>query len=128
MSTLKDAVDDLFNNRRLPAHEAVDRHFAPAFRQRVDGSWVDRAGFLARVVRLREAVERAEVTVLDEFADGSGYAERHVVELVDRDGGRTVQEVYVFARRDPDGRFVRIEETAVTLPSGPADRGPTDPR
>ena len=48
MTTLKAAVDDLFNNRRLPAPEAVDRHFAPAFRQRVDGSWVDRSPTGAR--------------------------------------------------------------------------------
>ncbi|MCQ4206929.1 nuclear transport factor 2 family protein [Streptomyces longispororuber] len=118
MTTLKDAIDDLFNNRRLAADEAVDRHFAPAFRQRVNGTWDDRSGFLARVVQLRESVEHVTVTVLDELTDGNSYAERHIVELVQRDGERAGQEVYVFAERDPDGRFVRIEETALALDSG----------
>jgi hypothetical protein len=128
MTTVKDAIDDLFNHQHLSADEAVDRHFAPAFRQRVDGSWDDRSGFLARVVQLRKAVEHAAVTVLDELTDGAGYAERHIVELVQRDGGRTVQEVYVFAERDSDGRFVRIEETAVPLASDRAARDPIDAR
>jgi hypothetical protein len=123
MTTLKDAIDDLFNNRRLPADEAVDRHFAPAFRQRVNGRWDDRSGFLARVVQLRETVEHVTITVLDELTEGNNYAERHIVELVQHDGERAGQEVYVFAERGPDGRFVRIEETALALESGQAGQG-----
>ncbi|MFI0901125.1 nuclear transport factor 2 family protein [Streptomyces sp. NPDC020983] len=128
MTTVKAAIDDLFNNPQLSADEAVARHFAPSFRQRVDGSWDDRPGFLARVVRLRGTVAHATVTVLDELTDGNSYAERHIVELVRRDGVRAVQEVYVFAERDSDGRFVRIEETAVTLPGDHAGRGPAGER
>ncbi len=52
MTTIKDAVDDLFNNRELAADEAIDRHY---------------------------------------------------------------QEVFVFADRDSEGRFVRIEETTLPL-------------
>lgn len=117
MTTIKDAVDDLFNNQQLPADEAVDRHYAPAFRQRTNGSWDDRAGLLARVVELRKVVKHATITLLDELADGDRYAERHVVELVQRDGERVRQEVYVFADRDSDGRFARIEETTLMLES-----------
>ena len=53
--------------------------------------------------------------VLDELGDAGHYAERHVIDLVMRDGERVRQEVYVFAARDPDGRFARIEETTLTL-------------
>lgn len=115
MTTIKDAVEDLLNNRQLTAEEAVDRHFGPTFRQRTNGSWDDRPAFLARIVLLREAVEHATITVLDELLDGDRYAERHVVDLVRHDGERVVQEVYVFAERDPDGRFARIEETTLML-------------
>lgn len=115
MTTIKDAVEDLLNNRRLTADEAVDRHFDPNFRQRTNGSWDDRAAVLARIALLRETVEHATVTVLDEHLDGPRYAERHVIDLVRHDGERITQEVYVFAHRATDGRFVQIEEATVLL-------------
>jgi len=115
MTTIKDAVEDLLNNRQLTTDEAVDRHFGPTFRQRTNGSWDDRPAFLARIILLREVVEHATITVLDELFDSDRYAERHVVDLVKRDGERIAQEVYVFAERDSDGRFTRIEETTLML-------------
>lgn len=116
MPTLAEAIEDLLNHQELPVGEAADRHLAAGFRQRVNGGgWVDRAGFLAGIAAAREAVGHVVVTVLDELADGDRYAERHVIELVRRDGARAVQEVYVFARRDGDGRFARIEETTVAV-------------
>lgn len=114
MSTLKKAIDDLFDPE-LSAEEALNRHFSSSFRQRVNGSWGDRSTFLAGIVLLREVVEHTTVTVLNEFVDGDRYAERHVVDLRKRDGTRILQEVYVFAQRDSDGRFVRIEETTLPL-------------
>jgi len=45
-------------------------------------------------------VEHTTITVLDELIDADSYAERHVVDLV---------------KRDPDGRFTRIEEATVML-------------
>ncbi len=122
MTTIKSAIDDLLNNQQLPADEAVDLHFAPTFRQRTNGDWDDRAGFLARIVDLRKVVEHATITVLDELNDANRYAERHVIDLVQRGGKRVLQEVYVFAERDSDGRFVRIEETTLTLGSEEADQ------
>ena len=113
MSTIEAAVDDLLNNRQLTAAEALDRYFGPAFRQRTNGSWDDRTAVLARAIQLRDLVEHATITVLDELAVGDRYAERHLIDLRHRDGTRTVQEVYLFAERDADGRFTRIEETAV---------------
>lgn len=116
MTTIKDAVEDLLNNRQLTSGEAVDRHFSPAFCQRTNGSWDDRPAFLARIVLLRDLIQHATITVLDELVDGERYAERHVVDLLKHGGERVVQEVYVFAQRGPDGRFTRIEETTLALP------------
>lgn len=115
MTILKNVVEDLLNNRQLTADEAVDRHFAPSFRQRTNGSWDDRATFLTRIAGLREVVKHATIAVLDELVDDDRYAERHIVDLVKHDGERIVQEVYVFAKRNPDGRFTRIEETTLAL-------------
>ncbi len=115
MTTIKDAVDDLVNDRRLSVEEAMDRHFARTFRQRTNGVWDDRGAVLARISELRDGVRHASITVLDELADGDRYAERHVLDLHQHDGERVVLEVYVFARRDADGRFAVIEETSLPL-------------
>lgn len=114
MSTIKEAVDDLLNPQ-LAVHASMDAHFAPAFRQRVNGSWTDRAAFLEGFVRLREMLAQAKVTVLDELADGEHYAERHLIDLVMRDGAVAHREVYVFAQRDSHGRFVCIEEATIAV-------------
>lgn len=116
MGTIKDAIDDMFNNE-LTVEEAVERHFDPFFRQRVNGIWVDRSTFLAHIVSLRETLERIMITVLDEFLDGDRYAERHVIDLLKLDGGRILQEVYLFAERGKDGRFCCIEEVTLAIES-----------
>jgi hypothetical protein len=114
-NALKNAVEDLLDGTRLSVVDAMDRHFAPTFRQRVNGQWDDRAVFSARMAALRDVVREVTITVLDEMADGTRYGERHVVELVQHDGERVVQEIFVFAERDHDGRFVRIEEATVSM-------------
>lgn len=110
MTTIREAVEDLFNDGGLSIEEAIDRHYAPGFRQRTDGSWDDRAAVAARMGQLRERVARATITVLDELSDGPRYAERHIIDLALRDGEHIVREVLVFADRAADGRFARIEE------------------
>ncbi|CAN7300480.1 hypothetical protein [Caballeronia sp. LjRoot31] len=54
-------------------------------------------------------------SITSRSGDADRYAERHVVDLIKRDGERILQEVYLFAERDPDGRFARIEETTLML-------------
>lgn len=115
MNTIKEAIEDLINDRKLPVDAAVDRHFGPSFRQRTNGKWDDRNAFRARIVQFRELVEHCTITVLDEFFHDSRYAERHVVDLVKSDGTRIVQEIYLFAQRDPDGRLNTIEESTMLL-------------
>lgn len=100
MTTIKDAVDDLFNNHQLAPEEAVDRHYGPTFRQRTNGTWDDRPRFLARIVELRKVVQHATITVLDELTDGNRYAERHVVDLVQRDGTRILHRLVETRRRE----------------------------
>lgn len=115
MTTITAAVHDLFNNPSLTAEQAVDHHYALGFRQRTNGDWTDRPTLLAQILELREVVERATITVLDELADGERYAERHVIHLIKRTGAPLRQEVYVFARRAADGRFTEIHETTLAL-------------
>lgn len=114
MTTLKRALDDLLNPQ-LPLGQAADRHISPDFRQRTNGKWGDRAEFVTRIAELRRNTQQITITVLDELADDSRYAERHIVDLVTRDGQRLTQEVYLFAAFDHNGRFDRIEEVTRTV-------------
>jgi len=115
MNRLQQAIADLFDPHRT-VDEALALHVTPDFRQRTNGEWVDRAGFRMRIEKLRAEMEQVDVTVLDEQAQGEHYAERHVIDLRLRGGARIAMEVYVFARRDAQGRFRCIEEA--TFPHG----------
>lgn len=117
------ALTDLLFTPELPLDQAVERHFAPDYRQRTDGRWDDRAAFTEHIAHLRTAVARGSVEVLDEFQDGDGYADRHVVHIEKRDGSMVRMEVYVFGQFAADGRFQRVEETTLMLEGAEADRG-----
>ncbi|MFJ9690765.1 nuclear transport factor 2 family protein [Kitasatospora sp. NPDC101183] len=117
------ALTDLLLTPGLELSEAVDRHFAPDYRQRTDGEWADREEFTAHIAHLREVVAGGEVHVLEELAQGDLYADRHIVDVRKTDGSTVRMEVYVFAELAPDGRFRRIEETTLLLEGAAADRG-----
>ncbi|MET9964173.1 nuclear transport factor 2 family protein [Streptomyces sp. NPDC006326] len=117
------ALTDLILSSDLPVQEAVDRHFTPEYRQRTDGRWDDRAGFVEHITHVRSVVSGGRVEVHDELYDGGKYADRHTVHLTKTDGSTVSMEVYVFAEIGPDGRFSRIEETTLLLQGSDADRG-----
>jgi hypothetical protein len=117
------ALTDLLFRPEVDLAAAADRHFAPDYRQRTDGSWDERDGFVEHIAHLRSIVAGGSVRVLDEFRAGPLYADRHVVEILKRDGSRVEMEAYVFAEFAADGRFRRVEETTLMLSGAEADRG-----
>ncbi|MER7468277.1 nuclear transport factor 2 family protein [Streptomyces sp. NPDC097981] len=116
------ALDDLLFSRDLTVEEAADRHFTPDYRQRTDGEWADRAGFVEHITHLRTVVADGRVEVHEELYDGGKYADRHTAHITKTDGSTVSMEVYVFADLAPDGRFSRIEETTLMLQGSDADR------
>ncbi|AWN27951.1 MULTISPECIES: nuclear transport factor 2 family protein [Streptomyces] len=116
------ALNDLLFHHDLTVQEAADRHFTPEYRQRTDGQWADRAGFLDHITHLRTLVAGGHVQVHEELHDGSKYADRHTAHITKKDGSTVRTEVYVFADLAPDGRFSRIEETTLLLQGTDADR------
>jgi len=122
-ATVATALTDLLFTPELPLATAIDRHFAPDYRQRTDGAWADRAEFTSHIAHLRTVVASGAVHVHEELTAGSHYAERHTVEVVKRDGSTAAHEVYLFAEFAPDGRFARIEEVTLMLSGAEADRG-----
>lgn len=116
------ALTDLLFTPGLDLTEAVDRHFAPDYRQRTDGRWDDRAEFTSHIAHLRTIVADGSVQVLDELVQGDRYADRHLVDITKTDGSTVRMEVYVFAEFTPDGRFRRIEETTLMLDGTDSDR------
>ncbi|WP_042416442.1 nuclear transport factor 2 family protein [Streptacidiphilus anmyonensis] len=119
---IRTALTDLLLTPGLALEEAVDRHFAPDYRQRTDGRWDDRAEFLAHIAHLRTVVADGSVEVHDELVSGDRYADRHTVSVTKTDGSTVRMEVYLFAEFAPDGRFRRIEETTLLLEGGDDDR------
>ncbi|WP_115529243.1 MULTISPECIES: nuclear transport factor 2 family protein [Xanthomonas] len=109
-NVLKAAVDDLLNNRQLSVEEAMDRHFSPDFRQCTNGLREERTAVSERIVQLREDLQHATFVVHDEFCCGNRYAQRHTIALAMRHGPALALDVYVFAERDADGRFLWIDE------------------
>ncbi|MFE2141053.1 nuclear transport factor 2 family protein [Streptomyces sp. NPDC059456] len=116
------ALNDLIFNRDLTVQEAADLHFTPEYRQRTDGEWADRAGFVEHITHVRSVVAGGHVEVHEELYDGSRYADRHTAHITKKDGSTVRMEVYVFADLAPDGRFERIEETTLMLEGAAADR------
>ncbi|GGO91982.1 nuclear transport factor 2 family protein [Wenjunlia tyrosinilytica] len=116
------ALTDLLFTPGLELHEAADRHFAPDHRQRTDGAWDDRDGFLEHIAHLRTVVAEGSIEVHDELCDGTLYADRHTVHITKNDGSTVRMEVYLFGELAPDGRFRRIEEITLMLEGSEADR------
>ncbi|WP_405443604.1 nuclear transport factor 2 family protein [Streptomyces avidinii] len=116
------ALTDLLLSRDLTVEEAADRHFAPEYRQRTDGEWADRAGFIEHITHLRGVVDHGSVQVHEELYEGSRYADRHTVHVTKTDGSTVSMEVYLFGEFAADGRFSRIEETTLLLRGSAADR------
>jgi hypothetical protein len=119
---MQSALTDLLFRPELDLATATDRHFAPDYRQRTDGRWDERDGFVEHIAHLRSIVVGGNVRVLDEFRDGARYADRHVVEILKRDGSHVEMEVYAFGQFAPDGRFRQVEETTLMLAGTEADR------
>jgi hypothetical protein len=117
------ALTDLLFRPEVDLTAAADRHFAPDYRQRTDGRWDERDGFVEHIAHLRSIVAGGSVRVLEEFRDGARYADRHVVEILKRDGSHVDMEVYAFGEFAADGRFRRVEETTLMLSGAEADRG-----
>ncbi|MFF0625018.1 nuclear transport factor 2 family protein [Streptomyces sp. NPDC004296] len=116
------ALTDLLFTPGLELAEAVDRHFAPDYRQRTDGRWDNREEFTAHIAHLRTIIAGGEIQVLEELVQGDLYADRHIIDARKTDGSSVRVEVYLFGEFAPDGRFRRIEETTLMLQGTDADR------
>lgn len=121
-TTIATALTDLLLTPGLPLEEALDRHFAPTYRQRTDGAWADRSEFREHIAHLRQVVADGTIKVHEEVTSDSLYAERHTIDVTKVDGSTVSMEVYVFAEYAPDGRFVRLEEVTLMLSGADSDR------
>ncbi|MFI5761947.1 nuclear transport factor 2 family protein [Streptomyces sp. NPDC051563] len=115
------AINDLLFTPGLGLDEALDRHFAPDYRQRTDGVWSDRTEFTLHMTRLRSLIRSGHIEVHDELRDGSRYADRHTVTVTRHNGRTSRTEVYLFAELAPDGRFQRVQETTLLVTGHPED-------
>jgi hypothetical protein len=110
MSSISQALHELLNERETPVAEVLGRHFTDDYRQSTNGDWADLAGFAQQIEYLRAGIDLAEIEVLAELTQGTGYAERHVIRVTQNDGTVAAQEAYVFADLAADGRFSSLTE------------------
>lgn len=118
MALLQHAIEDLLTRNEISVQEAAELHLMPAFRQRVNGQWHDRASFVRQIAELRRLITSATVPVLDEMLDGKRYAERHIIHLKLKTGAQIHQQVFVFGTLSDDGRFSEMEEATVAVEPG----------
>lgn len=121
-TTLSKALDDLLFNNDLTVAEAVDKHFAPDFRLRTNGTWMTREEFTAYKTAVRELVDQGTVAVHEELVSGRLYAERHTIDGVKKDGGAVIMEVYAFGEFAEDGRLRRLEDATILISGTDEDR------
>jgi hypothetical protein len=95
--------------------QVLDRYYAPDFTYRADGKTVDRDQFADLVARARSTVAKGTVTVLDEFRDGSAYAERHALHVTLKNGATQDREVAIFGTFAADGRLRHLSETGFDI-------------
>lgn len=121
-TTISKALDDLLFNHDITVAEAVDKHFAPDFRLRTNGRWVTREEFAAYKTTVRELVEQGAVAVHEELVSGRLYAEHHTIDVVKKDGGVVIMEVYAFGEFAEDGRLRRLEDAIILISGTNEDR------
>jgi hypothetical protein len=120
---ISDALHDLVFSQRLTVDQAMDKYFADGYRHRHSGAVRSRAEFAEKAAAARARIARGTVTVLDEFRDGRGYAERHLLTVVRNDGSAERTEVYVIGRYADDGRFASLNEAGFPVAeAGPSGR------
>jgi hypothetical protein len=68
------------------------------------------------------STDSGTVVVHDELDDGGLYADRHTVEVTQRDGSTVRIGLCLFGEFASEGRFRRIEETTLMLAGSEADR------
>lgn len=96
------ALTELLSEGRRDA-ATIAAHFAPGYRQFVDGETLDFDGFVAHMQALDAAVETIAVTFETLVEEGDQVASRHLVESVGKDGHRGVFEVIAIFAVGPDG-------------------------
>jgi len=93
----------------------MDKFFAPGYVHRTSGRKQTREEFAEHARLARNEIIRGSATVLDELQTGSAYAERHLLDVTRRDGGRQNSEIYIIGTYAPDGRFASLNETGFPL-------------
>lgn len=119
---IQEVLDALLNQPHLHIEQIMQRYFSPYYRQNTNGQWDDYDGFVRHAQQLRALVAHARIEVLNELQSGLHYADRHRVHATKHDRSLVVQEVYLFAQLDAQGRLVRVHESTLMLQGSDADR------
>lgn len=90
--------------------EAVARHFAPDYVQRVGGAELDHAHFIEHMNAQKSVIARTRIEIEHLVAEGDAVCSVHHVDATKHDGGAVEGHVIAHWTFDEDGLIVACNE------------------
>jgi hypothetical protein len=119
-----DALRELLFCPHRPVDDIMSAFFAQDYEHRDNGKTYTRDELAGLATIARSDVAHGSVFGLEEFRFWNRYAARLVLEVTKTDGSDEHAEVYVIGQYAIDGRFGRLSQARVPLPSLESVVGP----
>ncbi|GLE50832.1 hypothetical protein ATCCBAA256_04200 [Mycobacterium montefiorense] len=118
---IRPSFSDALRELLFCAHRSVDdvmnAFFDHGYQHRDNGKAYTRDEFAGLAAIARSEITHGSVFTLEEFRFWNRYAARFVLEVSKTDGSAERVEVYVIGQYSIDGRFLRLNQARVSVPS-----------
>lgn len=112
-----DALRDLLFCTHRTVDDVMNAFFDQAYQHRDNGKSYTRDEFAVLAATARSDIAHGDVYTLEEFRFWNRYAARFVLEVTKTDGSAHHVEVYVIGQYSIDGRFLRLNQARLSVPS-----------
>lgn len=118
---IRPSFGDALRELLFCAHRSVDdvmnAFFDRGYQHRDNGTVYTRDEFAGLAAAARSEIAHGSVFTLEEFRFWNRYAARFVLEVGKTDGSDEHVEVYVIGQYSIDGRFLRLSQARLSVPS-----------
>jgi hypothetical protein len=112
-----DALRELLFATHRSVDDVMNAFFDRDYEHRDNAKTYTRAEFVDLVTLARSDIAHGSVFTLEEFRFWNRYAARLVLEVTKTDGSGEHAEVYAIGQYSIDGRFLRISQARLGVPS-----------
>jgi hypothetical protein len=112
-----DALRELLFCAHRSVADVMDAFFDQGYQHRDNGNVYTRDEFAGLAAIARSEIAHGSVFTLEEFRFWNRYAARFALELGKTDGSDEQVEVYVIGQYSIDGRFLRLNQARLSVPS-----------